>query len=582
MNENLRIQTGIERGRAVEIKVNGKTVYAYAGETVGAALAASGIRRIRRSPHGRDHRGLYCCMGMCHACLVTVDGQANVRACFTPVRPGQQIVLQDGFGRFDMEQPGPSPGRLLREQVPIVVIGGGPAGLCAAVAAARAGAQVLVIDENLLPGGQIYRQIPRTFNAYDTAILGSDFADGRSLLRDVAAFSDRIRIWNDASVWSVFESKQLAVARNNDLILLDAGAIVIATGAYDRPFPVPGWTLPGVMTAGGSQILLKSQRIRPGHRILLAGTGPLQLVVANQMLDAGIEVIAVVEAAHLSDSWRYLSDLSRQPKLMLQGLKYIYRLRRAGVPLLQRTVLKAIEGDAQVESAVVEKVDSRGYTVPGQAKTFAADTVSMGYGLIPRIRISQMLGCKHIYTPLVGGWVPHFDENMQTSRAGIFVAGDGAGVAGVMAAQRQGTLAGLFAAVGSGIVSSRQAEQSAVSIRKQLTSIGRFRSAMDRIYPVCPVLYARVTDDTIVCRCEGVTAGAIRKAIHDGTPDLNDIKKRTRAGMGYCQGANCMPVIAAILTREFNIRPEEIPVMTNRPPAGPLPLHLLMVDPESV
>jgi NADPH-dependent 2,4-dienoyl-CoA reductase/sulfur reductase-like enzyme len=299
------------------------------------------------------------------------------------------------------------------------------------------------------------------------------------------------------------------------------------------------------------------------------------------MLDAGIEVVAVVEATRLSDSWRYLPDLCRQPKLMLQGLKYMYRLRHAGVPLLQRSVLKEIKGDTQVESVVVEKVDSRGNTVPGQIKTFAADTVSMGYGLIPRIRISQMLGCKHIYNPLIGGWIPHFDENMQTSRPGIFVAGDGAGVAGAMTAKKQGALAGLFTAVGSGIVSNPQAEQSVASIRNQLTSIGRFRRAMDRIYPVNPALYSHVTDDTIVCRCEGVTAGAIRKVIHDGTPDLNDIKKRTRAGMGYCQGANCMPVIAAILTHEFNVRPEEISMMTNRPPAGPLPLHLLMVDPES-
>jgi bacterioferritin-associated ferredoxin len=169
---------------------------------------------------------------------------------------------------------------------------------------------------------------------------------------------------------------------------------------------------------------------------------------------------------------------------------------------------------------------------------------------------------------------------MQTDQPGIFVAGDGAGIAGVLAAKMEGTLAGLYAAVHAGGLSEDKAGQAARPIRKRLSAMGRFRRAIDRMYPIYPDLYANITDDTIVCRCEGITAGEIRKAVLEGTMNLNDIKKRTRSGMGYCQGTNCLPTIVAMLVREFGAGQEEIQLMTTRPPARPIPLNLLTVDME--
>lgn len=576
--QDFRIEGGVARGKEIEIFVNDEPMRAYEGESIGAALAAAGIREVRRAEQRKDPRGLYCCMGTCHGCLVTVDGRPNIRACITPAAAGQQITLQQGYGRLDPAAPEPPPGRLVHQQVPLVIVGGGPAGLSAAIAAARVGTRVLVIDENLQAGGQIYRQPPAAFEVKDPAGLGTDYADGQALLARVREFSDAVEIWSDALVWSVFESNQLAVARENELILLDARAIIVATGAYERPVPVPGWTLPGVMTAGGAQLLLKSQRVRPGSRVLMAGTGPLPLVVANQMLDAGMEVVAFAESATMLGAWRFLPDLMRQPGLIRQGLGYIYRLKRAGVKMLRAHALRTIQGEGQVTSAVVGPVDSRGRPVPGSEKTFEVDTVCIGYGLIPSVWLTGMLGCRHVYNPLVGGWVPYFDETMQTDRLGIFVAGDGAGVAGVLAAKMQGTIAGLHAAAHAGSISRDQAVQAALPELRRLESMDRFRHAMDRIYQVYPDLYANVTDDTIVCRCEGITAGEIRSAVRAGTMNLNDIKKRTRSGMGYCQGTNCQPAIAAMLAREFGADPAEIKMVTTRPPARPIPLSLLTGD----
>jgi bacterioferritin-associated ferredoxin len=238
-------------------------------------------------------------------------------------------------------------------------------------------------------------------------------------------------------------------------------------------------------------------------------------------------------------------------------------------------MLKAVQGDQEVQSVVISKVDSKFNTIPGYTQTLDVDTVCIGYGLIPSIRLTSMIGCKHRYNPMLEEWVSYFDENMQTSQPGVFVAGDGAGIAGVLVARHEGTLAGLFAAAFAGIIPRDKAERAARPIHKKLSSLHKFRKAIDQMYRIHPALYANIPNDTVVCRCEDVTAGEIRKAIQNGASDLNSIKRLSRAGMGYCQGANCMPIVTAMLALEFNMKIENIEMMTNRPPTKPISLNLL-------
>ena len=178
------------------------------------------------------------------------------------------------------------------------------------------------------------------------------------------------------------------------------------------------------------------------------------------MLDAGMDVVAVAESNTTTGAWRFLPDLMHQPGLMIQGLKYIYRLKRAGVQILQSHVLQGLQGNQEVEQAFLGKVDSRCRPISGETKRFDVDTVCIGYGLIPTTWVTSMLGCTHFYDPMIGGWVPQFNENMQTDQPGVFVAGDGAGIAGVLVAKMEGTLAGLYAAVHAGSISDRQGHAS--------------------------------------------------------------------------------------------------------------------------
>lgn len=570
-----RIHNGIRRGNAVNLKINGQSVTAYIGETIGAVLVASGYKKVRGSLRLKEPRGHSCCVGVCYQCLVTVNGRANVRACVTPVEQGQEIVLQESVGHYGENLEPSVPAKQIHLKSPIVIIGGGPAGLSAAISAAKMGAKVIVIDENKTLGGQVYRQWPSTFDIKGASFSDKDSADGQMLLKQIGEMADSITIWKDSTVWSASNSRRLTITRNNNLVFLDADAVIIAVGAYERILPVQGWTLPGVMTSGGAQVLLKNQLVRPGRRALFAGSGPLQLVIANQMLKAGMEIVAVAESATFFDKWPYCFGLIHQPQLAAKGLKYLFNLKKSKVRLLRPYMLRSVGGHQAVERVVLNKVDSRFRPIPGMMQSFEVDTVCIGYGLIPSVQLTSMIGCTHSYQALQNVWTPDYDKQMQTSKEGVFVAGDGAGVAGALVARYEGALAGMFAAAHVGATSFDKAKQTAQPVYEKLTSLYKFRKSMDRIYPAPPVVNDFFTEDTVICRCEDVTAGDIFKAIHNGAIDLNSIKRLTRVGMGYCQGVTCMPVVAAILAQETGIRPECIDMMTPRPPLKPVTFNTL-------
>jgi NADPH-dependent 2,4-dienoyl-CoA reductase/sulfur reductase-like enzyme len=458
------------------------------------------------------------------------------------------------------------------ERVDLAIVGAGPAGLSAALEAKAAGAEVLVVDENDRPGGQIFRQPPRAFRIEDKSRLGRDHKRGSALLDAVTDAG--IRIETNTIVWNIAPG-HLACCSGETSWEVSSAAIVIATGAYDRPVPLPGWTLPGVFTSGGVQTLLKSQRVLAGRRVLLTGTGPLNLVLANQLAEAGAEIVAVLELANPS-LFELMPMLLGPWSLLSDGVGYVRQLRRRKIPLMRGWTLIEVRGSDQVTSAVIGKVDRDWRLIKGTEQTLDIDTICLGYGLVPSTELSRLIGCEHRYDIGLGGWVPKHDLHRETSIANVFVAGDGAGVAGSLVAMEEGRVAGLRAAMRLGKISEAVfSEKSAPSLQR-LRRLGRFRAILDGLSAPRPGLFERMTDDTLICRCEEVSLGDCRQAVKEGAVSLMELKPGLRAGMGMCQARICGPTLVEVLAGLTGQAPETITPFSQRPPVKPIPLAALL------
>lgn len=465
-------------------------------------------------------------------------------------------------------------GRAVRE-IELLILGGGPAGMAAAIEAAKAGAHVTMLDENARPGGQIFRQFNAGFRVVDSDVLGHDYERGQELLKEFESVASQVEYLDEALVWGIAPENELDFLRQGESRSLRYRQLIIAVGAYDRPVPFPGWTLPGVFTAGGAQRLIKTQRVLPGERILLAGTGPLQLAIANQIVDVGGTVEAIVEAGNIEKWMSLVRGAWGQWTLIADAWRYWSGIRKAGIPFWRGHILVEARGDGRVEEAVVARVDQDWRPVPGTARTLSVDTLCVGYGFVPSVELTRLARCEHRYDPLLGGWLPVRGEHMETTTPNLYVAGDCGGVAGSFVAIEEGRIAGLAAARALGCLSTDEARHRMGPSRERLAGLLRLRQALDEISMPRPGLYELAKDDTIVCRCEEITLGEIKAALAEDIRDLNELKRMTRMGMGSCQGRMCGPAVQEILARAKQVSPAEIGPLNPRPPIRPVPMTAL-------
>ncbi len=455
----------------------------------------------------------------------------------------------------------------------MAVVGAGPAGLCAAIEAARAGLDVVVVDENPNAGGQIFRQLPEAFSVTGER-LKKELSRGEALLGELEGLP--IRVLSDTVVWGAFEDRVLELARHGRSRRLQAKALVIAAGAYDRPVPLPGWTLPGVLTVGGAQTILKNQRMLPGKRILLTGTGPLQLVVASQLAAAGAELAGVVEAVPTRALLSYMGALLKTWSITREGLGHRWTLFRSRVPWIAPAVLVRIEGHQEVERAVIARADSNWRPIPGTEVAIDVDTVCMGYGLVPSVEFPRLCGCAVRYDDTTDVWVPERNEDFETNVPGIFVVGDGAGVAGAVVAAEEGRIAGIAVARRLNARGGREADERERQAHRRLKQLAGFRAAMDTVYRPRPGLHELATPETVLCRCEEVRLRDLEAAIDDGAESPDLLKAWTRTGMGPCQSRMCALPIAHLLSRRTGVSLEELGRHTPRPPVKPVPIDTLI------
>ena len=459
----------------------------------------------------------------------------------------------------------------------LVIVGGGPAGMAAAIAAREAGVgEVTVIDERAKLGGQIYKQMGSGWRVLQPEKLGKDYQRGRALI--TAAGGSGAELLTNNVVWGIWDDRVALYEEGGQAGVIKAGAIILATGAYDRPVVFPGWTLPGVMTAGGAQSLIKTQKVIPGRRILMVGSGPLILAFSAQLHQYGANVVTVCEAAGFPAATGALRLLRAAPGnvgLLSDGLGYMSYLARKRVPFLYSHIIVRAEGEHEVERAVIAKVDRDWRPIPGTERTLEVDTICVGYGFFPSIELSRLVGCEHEYDENLGGYIPIRDEWMRTTIKGVLAAGDGTGVAGSLVAIEEGTLAGIAAAMDLGKISRGDAERRVARVRARLARLERFRGALNRTYAVGKGVYALSTPDTIVCRCEEVTVAEILDNMIADTSDPNAVKSLTRAGMGNCQGRNCQRQIAALVAGQAGRPIQDVPMFTARPPVKPVPIGLI-------
>ncbi len=455
----------------------------------------------------------------------------------------------------------------------LTVVGAGPAGIMAASTAAEAGVQVTLIDDNPMPGGQYYRQSPPEFKFSNPLDAQSGRVDAPQILNKLP--NPKIQTSYNTQVWGVFEDRVLALADREQSSLLQAERIILATGAYDRPMAFPGWTLPGVLGAGATLRMIKTQWVLPGKRVLLAGLGPLQLALADALLRAGAEVVCVAEAANPYQSVQQLPKFWGHWDRLGEAYTYMTSLRKHHTPLLFNHAIVEATGKDQVETATIARLDEQGTPIPGTERQFEVDAVCLGYGLLPSFQLAAALGCKLRYDEDLRWFAPVHDQKMETTQPGVFVAGDVTDISGAKVAVVEGKIAGLTVAHQFGMLNEAELAERLAPAYAELRRLNRLASALQKIYAFRPGLAHLAKDDTLLCRCEEVTYGQVKEALADGATDLHQVKLHTRSGMGYCQSRFCSVLIAPLIAQATGRPAAEIEPFTVRPPIYPIPMRVL-------
>jgi NADPH-dependent 2,4-dienoyl-CoA reductase/sulfur reductase-like enzyme len=431
---------------------------------------------------------------------------------------------------------------------------------------------VLVLDEYPQPGGQFYKQrAPGLDLGEGRVTLDGEYSRGDALLAAVRACG--VELWQDALVWATFAPHRLCVSRSGESATVQARCTIIAAGAHERSIAFKGWDLPGVMTPGAAQTLVKHQSVVAGKRIVLGGSGPFLAPVAKTLIDAGANIVAIVEATRPSEWLRHAPHCWGHWERLREALAYRRMIARAGIPITFGARIVEARGRESVESVVVNACDRDGAVLPeARPQEIEADTVCVGYGFVPNIQLASALGCALDFDALRGGWIARHDEAMQTSSDSVFVAGEAAGIGGAYSALAEGKLAGLCAARKLGLDVS---ERAIAEVRRERAHRRRFADALNAMFPVKPGYYRGIDDATLICRCEEVSAGEVRAAIAAWGDDVNCVKGHTRCGMGYCQGRICAASIDHLLAQALGRLPGASGAFTIRPPIKPVPVALL-------
>ncbi|MEV8253386.1 FAD-dependent oxidoreductase [Rhodoglobus sp. NPDC076762] len=460
----------------------------------------------------------------------------------------------------------------------LAIIGAGPAGLAAAVAAADNGLDVVIIDEQQRAGGQIFRQPPVEFSEPRRS-FAAGYPWAEKLIAEAEAHP-KIQWLTGATAFGVLRDDaqapiSVAVSVAGSSKQIPAQRVLIATGAYDLPVAFPGWTLPGVMMAGAVQGFIKSQRFLVAERLVLAGSHPLLLVVADQLVAAGADVVEVAFARGfptLPEAWNSLGAVPGHVGLFAETAAAVVRLKRAGVRISTRTIVTSAKGTDRISAVELSPVDGD-WKVIGSSRRIETEALVLGYGFQPSTELARQLGCKLDWSSPKGGWVVRHDENMATTARGVYVAGEPTGVAGAEQSRAEGALAGLRVAaeLNPGSVHARELDSAERGIRHAR----RFSHVVEQMFmPNRRGLTALAVAHTTVCRCELVTREDIDTVLTQN-PFIDTVsatKLECRSGMGPCQGRYCEMSVAGLVSEKRDRPLDQVGRFSAHVPVKPVPL----------
>ncbi len=446
---------------------------------------------------------------------------------------------------------------------PVVVIGAGPAGLSCVAELVAANRNVVLIDDNPIAGGQYFRQLPANYRAEPDA----------SLLRDKKRFDilsqvlakPNVRYFSSTTVWGITDSRTVAYAGQQGSGRVRASHVVIATGAQEKSFPFDGWTLPGVISAGGCLNLAKAHGLVPEGKMIIAGNGPLVLVAAATMIAAGANVTAVIEA---QPDHRLLTTalhgLFAAPGILATGIGYRSRIMRAGVPFMTGWMVAGATGSDCLQYVDIARIGDDGRPDQTNRKRLEADNLVLGYGLIPGSETARLIGCEVELAADLNGVVPRRDSQLETSIKGVYAVGDGAGIGGAEIGMIEGRIAAL-AILG---------KECPGNLASKYDRLDRYRRRLNRAYKTSKALIA-ASADTIICRCEELSLGQLSENPNCDSGSLNALKTSSRLGMGRCQGRNCLHVASSLLRLDAEAQPS---FPRARAPLRPVRLSQLAAD----
>lgn len=457
----------------------------------------------------------------------------------------------------------------MRESYDVVVIGAGPAGLAAAATAAEAGLSTLLLDENAGPGGQVWRAIAST-PVTQRDRLGADYWAGADLVQ--AARSSGAEIIQRATVWSLDRNLEIGLSVGGASCFVKARRVILATGALERPFPIPGWTLPGVMTAGAAQTMLKSSGLVPDGPTVIAGQGPLLWLLAAQILRLGGRIDRILDTTERKN---YLAALPHAFAFLIssyfaKGLA-LMREVRAKVPVVTGVSELAAAGDGRLATVT--------YVARGRRETIPTELLLLHQGVVPNVNLAMAAGIEHRWDDLQLCWSPVLDHDGGTSVEGIVIAGDGAGISGAGAAIIRGHLAARAAV--EALAPASAAKLAPMStLRTSLAQAERGRTFLDTLFRP-PPQFRIPSGDTIVCRCEEVTAKDVLDAVAIGATGPNQLKAYRRTGMGPCQGRLCGLTVTELMAQARDKTPQEIGYYRLRAPVKTITLAELASVPKT-